>query len=160
MILSISNSSTIDLEGAGVGTCRIWGWNYRDINQDDFIGLPLADLQAESCSDISENSIQVTRVDTGAPCITSTRDIESVSFLQISPNPANSIVNIEYEGLDVADQSHLSLIDVTGRTIQQIQLSQENDNIQMDITNVQSGFYYVRIKSRDKITTTKLLIVK
>jgi len=44
-ILAISNSATIDLDGAGVGTCLIWGWNYLGLNPPNFIGLPLADFR-------------------------------------------------------------------------------------------------------------------
>jgi hypothetical protein len=62
-ILGISPSATIDLNGAGVGTCKIWGWSYRGLadNGASFIGSPLADLQAVECSDISDNAVTVIR---------------------------------------------------------------------------------------------------
>jgi len=47
-ILAISPSATIDLNGAGPGTCQIWGWSYRGMadNGASFIGGPLSDLDA------------------------------------------------------------------------------------------------------------------
>jgi len=62
-ILAIAGTNQIDLDGAGPGTCLIWGWSYRGVpnNGDAFIGGPLADLDAESCSDISDNAIEVIR---------------------------------------------------------------------------------------------------
>jgi len=63
VILAISASATIDLNGAGVGTCKIWGWSYRGMadNGTSFIGGTLAALQAADCSDISDNSVTVIR---------------------------------------------------------------------------------------------------
>ncbi len=63
VILAISPSATIDLNGAGVGTCQIWGWSYRGMadNGASFIGGPLADLDAAECSDISDNAVNVIR---------------------------------------------------------------------------------------------------
>ncbi len=62
-ILNIVNTNTIDLNGAGVGTCLIWGWSYRGMadNGASFIGGPLADLQAADCSDLSDNAVTVIR---------------------------------------------------------------------------------------------------
>ncbi|WP_299278897.1 hypothetical protein, partial [uncultured Psychroserpens sp.] len=62
-ILAISPSATIDLNGAGVGTCQIWGWSYRGMadNGASFIGGPLSDLNAAECSDISDNAVTVIR---------------------------------------------------------------------------------------------------
>lgn len=67
MILAILPDSPIDLDGAGVGVCRIWGWSYRGLDQDAFIGSPIADLQAADCSDVSGNFIEVNRVESVDP---------------------------------------------------------------------------------------------
>ncbi|MEO1714511.1 MAG: hypothetical protein AAFU60_14360, partial [Bacteroidota bacterium] len=66
-ILAITSNPTIDLDGAGPGVCRIWGWSYRGLNAQDFIQRPLSDLQAEDCSDISDNFVEVIRLE-GADC--------------------------------------------------------------------------------------------
>ncbi len=60
-ILNIVNSNSINLDGAGVGTCQIWGWSYRGLNNADFIGMPLQVLRDADCSDISVQSIVVVR---------------------------------------------------------------------------------------------------
>ena len=63
-ILGITNSTVIDLEGAGPGTCQIWGWSYRGLadNGASFIGGPLSALRAvEVCSDVSDSAITVVR---------------------------------------------------------------------------------------------------
>ena len=60
-ILAIFDTNAIDLDGAGVGTCRIWGWSYRGLDGSAFIGMPLQSLQDEDCSDISDEFIAVIR---------------------------------------------------------------------------------------------------
>ena len=63
-ILNITNNTSIDLETAGLGTCKIWGWSYRGLadNGARFIGGPLSSLRAlETCSDVSTMSITVQR---------------------------------------------------------------------------------------------------
>ncbi|MEL6637614.1 MAG: hypothetical protein AAFR05_12765, partial [Bacteroidota bacterium] len=60
-ILAISTSNIIDLDGAGTGVCRVWGWSYRGLNANDFLNRPLQDLQDADCSDISEDFVEVIR---------------------------------------------------------------------------------------------------
>ncbi len=89
-ILNITNSNTIDLEGAGTGTCQIWGWSYRGLadNGASFIGGPLSALRAvETCSDVSTMSITVIREAAIAPAIISPENDEMV---RINNNPNTS----------------------------------------------------------------------
>ncbi len=55
-----ANSNTIDLSAAPAGTCRVWGWNYRGLD-DPIIGAPLSSLTDDFCEDISDNFIEVIR---------------------------------------------------------------------------------------------------
>ena len=51
------------MDGAGVGTCQIWGWSYRGVpgNGLNQVGQPLSSLDDLDCSDISDNAITVNR---------------------------------------------------------------------------------------------------
>jgi len=62
VILNIVNTNSIDLNGVEAGTCEIWGWSYRGLDQSLFIRQPLQALRDASCSDISAESIEVVRV--------------------------------------------------------------------------------------------------
>ena len=55
-----ANSNTIDISNAPAGTCRIWGWNYRGLD-DPIVGEPLSQLTDDDCEDISDNFITVYR---------------------------------------------------------------------------------------------------
>jgi len=59
-----ANSNTVDLSVAPPGICRIWGWNYRGLD-DPIIGQPLSTLRDDFCEDVSDNFIEVTRLDNG-----------------------------------------------------------------------------------------------
>ena len=54
-------SNTVDLSSAPAGTCRVWGWNYRGLD-DPIIGESIATLTDDFCEDISNNFIVVTRL--------------------------------------------------------------------------------------------------
>ena len=153
MILAWSTDPVIDLNGAGVGTCRIWGWNYRGL-PDPVVGEDISSLNDDDCENISANFIEVIRVSEGAPCITSTSHIESVSNLTIYPNPASDFVSIEYEGLE-SGTGQLYLIDVTGKTLMQVELQGQDGQQRLNTTNLPSGFYHIQIKSGTRISAKK-----
>ena len=56
-----ANTNTLDLSGAPAGTCRIWGWSYRGL-EDPIIGEPISQLTDDACEAISDNFITVTRL--------------------------------------------------------------------------------------------------
>ena len=157
-ILGFTTNNEIDLNGAGVGTCRIWGWSYRGL-PDPVIGAPLASLMDDDCEDVSDNFITVIRTDNGSACITSTFEQESVSTLRVYPNPANNFVQVNYEGLK-QNAGFLTLLDISGKTIQRIELNNTDDNIRLDVSNVQNGYYLIRIDNGQQISTEKLVILK
>ncbi len=101
-ILDIVNTNTIDLDDADVGVCRIWGWSYRGTpnNGLDFVGSPIADLDAVNCSDISENWITVERV------------AEEVAQIVINETDGDSVVQLKNIGTASVDISNYWLCNV------------------------------------------------
>ncbi len=157
-ILTWSTDPVIDLEGAGVGTCRIWGWNYFGL-EDPIIGDPISSLTDDNCEDISDNFITVVRVDEGQNCVVSTSNLSSVEKLSIYPNPANDFLQVNYEGLENST-GQLVLVDLLGRTFLQKDLQRANDNLQLDIANIPFGVYMVRIDSENYSTVERIVIMK
>ncbi|MDC8003193.1 T9SS type A sorting domain-containing protein [Aureisphaera galaxeae] len=156
-ILAFSGSSEIDLDGAGPGTCRIWGWSYRGLNQDDFVGLPLADLQAEDCSDISDDFIEVIRL-TGDDCeILSIDSFENAFEFALFPNPANNNVSISFLGGQTIN-AQVTVYDITGRLVSQAEFSTQTE-VNLDLSSLNSGTYIVQIEDNETgSNTTKQLI--
>ncbi|MEL6810581.1 MAG: T9SS type A sorting domain-containing protein, partial [Bacteroidota bacterium] len=142
-ILAISPSSTIDLDGAGDGVCRIWGWSYRGLDQSTFIGQPLANLDAEDCSSISVDFVEVTRL-TGSDCdVLSIGDVISEDDFSIYPNPANSNVTISYGG-NTSASLEVALYDIAGRVVQQIAFNGQSD-LNVDVSELAAGTYLINI---------------
>ena len=99
IILAIAADGPIDLDGAGVGVCRIWGWSYRGLDETAFIGLPLADLQAADCSDISSNFITVNRLDDTPTVETFTATLTGSQEIPCPVvTPAYGAINAELDG--------------------------------------------------------------
>jgi hypothetical protein len=60
-----ANTNTLDLSAAPPGTCRIWGWNYRGLD-DPIVGDPITTLNDDFCEAISQDFITVVRQAEGA----------------------------------------------------------------------------------------------
>ena len=157
-ILAISPSSTIDLEGAGAGVCRIWGWSYRGLDGASFIGQPLDALQTEDCSDISSDFVEVTR-QTGSDCILAVTDAISAADFSIYPNPASSIVNIAFQGnqsLNIA----VAMYDITGRSVQQTTLNTQS-SANINVSGLPSGIYILTMTDTESgSSANKRLIIR
>ncbi len=64
-ILGFHNSAdgpTIDLSDAPTGECRIWGWSYRGLD-DPVLGENISTLTDDSCEAISENFVNIVRLE-------------------------------------------------------------------------------------------------
>ncbi len=103
-ILNIVNTNSIDLTGAGEGTCRIWGWSYRGTpnNGLDFVGEPLADLEAVNCSDISENWVTVIRVAPEAGTVSLDADATTQANPSTAVDGNTAIICIDSDAAPVA----------------------------------------------------------
>ncbi len=66
----------------------------------------------------------------------------SLDNLKFYPNPANELLRIE--GLNELDKaSYLTIFDVTGRKVQQLNLSKESQQIEISLSNIEQGIYNV-----------------
>ena len=61
--------------------------------------------------------------------------------IAIFPNPAQDVVTIDITALE-SENLTVSLVDITGRTIQTIQ-NQYSDIIRFDVSNMVQGVYFV-----------------
>ena len=74
-------------------------------------------------------------------------------ILNIYPNPAKDVVNIEYENI-----KEVSIIDFTGRTLQQRTFNNSN-NVQMNIATLSKGVYVLKVvDTKGNMQTQKLIV--
>jgi len=156
-ILAIPVGNIIDLDGAGVGVCRIWGWSYRGLDPASFIGQPLATIGVEDCSDVSADFVQVTRV-SGADCdILAVDDFDLDFDLTVYPNPARDVVNVVYSGSEAVNLQVI-IYDLLGRNVYQNNFESQN-SVQIDVTSLTSGTYLLNIiDGNSGVSTTKKIV--
>ena len=78
----------------------------------------------------------------------------------VYPNPASNVVNVKFSGVLVVSDVHF--YDVTGKLIQRTKISNENistsSTIQIDISALQTGVYFVKFIGELEDVTKKLIV--
>lgn len=81
---------------------------------------------------------------------------DSDTQLTVFPNPANSIVNVFVA--NITENSILEVRDTRGKLVYQSELTSNADNQTLQIRNLASGFYLVRVLTGNQIFVTKLIV--
>ena len=136
---------------------------FDDANNDGFVLFKIKTLPTLELGDTFENGAEI-YFDFNFPIITnvaqttidlpaSTEDIGFKANVNIYPNPANDILTIE------SQQTFDTLIihDLTGKEIQRIVSTESRLEQQLEVSNLQSGIYYLTIQSGKAKTTKKFL---
>ena len=80
---------------------------------------------------------------------------EPEDVYNIFPNPANSFIDIETEGINVFKSCIVSLFDVMGNLILEERIMQ--NKIRIILPEISNGIYFILFKNEDKITCKKLV---
>ncbi|MDX1284148.1 MAG: T9SS type A sorting domain-containing protein, partial [Draconibacterium sp.] len=84
-------------------------------------------------------------------------DLSAGEFqFKLYPNPTSGIVNIETQTLNVR-VVELSVVDITGKTILQRNYSGD-DRFILDLSDRESGFYFIRMRTDKREVVKKLII--
>jgi hypothetical protein len=67
------------------------------------------------------------------------------SNVKIYPNPTNSIVNIEFENNTIISNNY-KIFNSVGVLVKEINTNTQNNNVQLDISALQTGTYFVQIQ--------------
>lgn len=80
---------------------------------------------------------------------------------EISPNPSNSYLNVEWHNLAVGAGT-LTLTDITGRVFltRTININDKNGTLKLDLEGQREGIYYINITSAATNFNEKLVIVR
>jgi hypothetical protein len=112
---------------------------------------------------ISNKSIDsISRIDFNSNLVTDVfKSTKSNLVFIISPNPSNKEVTININS-PLSSNIELTIVDISGRLIYHNEY-QNTETITWDRTNnsgknLESGIYFVSIKTEDKFSTTKLLL--
>ncbi|WP_299112880.1 choice-of-anchor L domain-containing protein [uncultured Winogradskyella sp.] len=150
-------------------------WFFDDINlpaeQDDadgsngFVYFKIKPKAGYAVNDVIPNSASI-YFDFNAPIITNTYNTTFIEPLSVNdfngadvslyPNPANTKVTIALNGKSVNDLE-VSLIDIQGKIISTPQVVRD-DLLELDVSSLNSGLYFVQLKNDSRIVIEKLII--
>lgn len=153
MILGFVNSamsSTIDVNGAAPGTCRIYGWS--SINLDEpTVGAAITTLIDDACEAVSANFITVVR-----EMPSSTQDFDADTQIDVFPNPAHDFVQVAIQQPSNIEAS-ASLYSTTGQLIEVKRGAAQSLNLSFALEALPAGTYSIVIRRGDQVAVHNLV---
>jgi hypothetical protein len=86
-------------------------------------------------------------------------EIKDEEFVKIFPNPATNSLNIQTEFPENYNRQ-IALINVIGKTILTGELKNGNTSAQLDITDIPSGIYFVKVFDAENSSVFKITVIK
>ena len=83
-------------------------------------------------------------------------ETQCIASLRVYPNPTNNQLIVEIAGQARNDVWNIEIYDIFGRTVLSKEVS--NDKTMVDMSNLSSGVYILRVESKDKIVGRKKII--
>ncbi len=78
--------------------------------------------------------------------------------LIVYPNPAQHSLSLFWTGM--SNPISYSIMDLTGRVVQENKIDRTVENLQISITDLLNGLYYIRLQFKDIFLQEKLMIMK
>lgn len=80
---------------------------------------------------------------------------EDYVFLNIYPNPANEIITVELKNKSKSENCELVITDVIGNEIIKLQVKSKQE---INVSGLNEGIYFIRIKTHDGFATKKIVV--
>jgi len=85
------------------------------------------------------------------------KTVSTLSQIRITPNPVNDQTMLYYS-LETNEDIHIQIVDITGKIVQQYTRDFNDTNeMNLNVNNLQSGFYFVQLMSENIILTEKFI---
>ncbi len=148
VIDTIISNGVFDFNDSDVGVCRIWGISYvgtLTAEEGDTVGV---DVLAEDCFDISNNFIQINKNDCTIP---------AALAYKVYPNPV--IDRLRLDVINVPNSNtYCQIFDSSGKVLHQQNIGL--GEVDIDMSSLMAGVYYIRVKSGGYIKTDKFIVLK
>ncbi len=143
--------SVVDFDGAGFGNCLVWHLSYEDGLQGAEVGLNANEL--EGCYSLS-NPIEVIRTDCGLSVNQSNK-----YRIQVYPNPSKGQISLKTSD-NVEDIKSISIFDTYGKIVKNVSTESLNDLNNINISELNAGQYYVRLRTGKMAITDRFIVVE
>jgi hypothetical protein len=149
-LICIGQSATLTASGADSYT-----WNTASSNTSIVVSptattvYTVTGVDANGCENTAVVSQNV------SACTGINESIDQTSFVQIYPNPASNVLNIKLSGFDLNSTS-LKITNILGQDV--INTSVSNDQLELNLSNMPNGMYFVRVLVNNKEVVNHKLI--
>jgi hypothetical protein len=89
-------------------------------------------------------------------------DINGLALWQNAPNPANTFTKISYQIPETGDL-RFEIINILGQTINSLEIPEQikgKHEIEMDVSALESGIYYIRMTYNNQSLSNKMIIAR
>ncbi|PLX07209.1 MAG: hypothetical protein C0596_11875 [Marinilabiliales bacterium] len=97
---------------------------------------------------------------TPVTCLVDIEDFQTENNIEIYPNPASNIININTGDLITGQEIHIQIFDQTGKLLISDKNLTGTDIISYDISDLPSGLYFVNMIVNENKVTQKVLVTK
>ena len=84
--------------------------------------------------------------------------VEAIT-LSLYPNPVSKVLTVEYD-TDAVNGVNIQILDITGRQVMRMHSENEGDQVQFNVANLQSGYYFIQIDNGKEQITEKFIVFK
>ena len=169
IIIGLPSGNNQNFEDAGVGICRVWGLAYTgsiiaNIG-DDAAAVDLSD----DCFDLSDNFIEVIRVEglnddddseLGEEDLITSQNLPAISEVVVAPNPAVDLVQVNYSLENMLNNtSQIQVLSTTGAVLYQetVPAALGENTHEINIGNFAGGLYIIQVQHGEEFQFVKFI---
>ena len=99
-----------------------------------------------------ENELAISDSETNEAMIS-----DSPASFKVSPNPVSTTLNISTSGLQQNKPLTISIVSASGAVIKTVASNTSNKTLQLDVSNLQNGVYFVRLICENKLLSQQFV---
>jgi len=161
IILGIPPANEVNFEGAGVGTCLVWGLAYTGEITAQLGDNALEIALSSGCFDLSDEFVTVVRTEGGSNIVNPNiqRQTDLLADLTVSPNPTSTNFNVQFNTVEAGD-AQLSIYNIYGQLVEtrNVDATAGLNQYELDASSFVSGNYIIELRTAN--TTHNVSVVK
>lgn len=87
----------------------------------------------------------------------SSRNSDTPGILAVYPNPVNNLLSINLEDINLGLASEINVFNLNGQLMLHKEINTPEDVVELDLSNLATGFYFVRYNNGDDVRHAKII---